>query len=103
MVDVSSFLLNGDFRQLYELFGEDLRLLVTVEQFEAMAVEYTAGVNAFHITLDDTLNNIRMINWMDDSGQKDHPDLFWVNTKSLNINWLGNVKVKRGQIVYGGG
>lgn len=70
MVDVSRFLLNGEYRKLYELFGEELRSLVTVEQFEAMAEEYTAGVNAFHITMDDTLNRIRMINWMDDSGQK---------------------------------
>ncbi|MGG4096492.1 M23 family metallopeptidase [Paenibacillus lautus] len=70
MVEVSRFLLNGEYRKLYELFGEDLRLLVTVEQFEAMAEEYTAGVNAFHITMDDTLNRFRMINWLDDSGQK---------------------------------
>ncbi|AYB43781.1 M23 family metallopeptidase [Paenibacillus lautus] len=70
MVDVSRFLLNGEHRKLYELFGEELRLLVTIEQFEAMAVEYTAGVKTFHITLDDTLNQIRLINWMDDSGQK---------------------------------
>lgn len=70
MVDVSRFLLNWEHRKLYELFGEDLRSLATIEQFEAMAVEYTAGVKTFHITLDDTLNQIRLINWMDEAGKK---------------------------------
>lgn len=70
MVDAPKLMLDGEHRVLYELFEEELRALVTVEQFEAMSKEYTAGVSAFHLVLDNTMNKLRMIHWMDDSGTK---------------------------------
>lgn len=70
MIDAPKQMLDGEHRALYELFVEELQALATVEQFEAMSKEYTVGVSAFHLVLDNTLNKLRMLHWIDDSGKK---------------------------------
>lgn len=68
MADAAQRMLEGRYSELYEQFGQELRMLASEEQFQALAKEFTEGVSSFYVEMDSVLGGTRLIHWIDDSG-----------------------------------
>ncbi|MCM3496828.1 M23 family metallopeptidase [Paenibacillus lactis] len=68
MVDIAQWMLEGRYVELYEQFGQELKMLASEEQFQAMAKEFMEGVSSLKVETDTMLGEDRLIQWVDDSG-----------------------------------